>query len=326
MDETRVTQPPLTEGVGGFRGVGGMPGLAGAAGLEALVQIEPAPAAAPAEAGAPSAAGDFVEFYGLRENPFADSVNPAYFYRTDGHEEACIRMMLAVRHNISMGLVTGPSGSGKTLVSQLLLQQLDPAKYRPALVLVTPGMSRTALLREILGELGLPVPEGPFVRTQELLRLLSDHIIALHGRGQKLVLLIDECHFLSADNLHLLRTISNIEIPERKLTTCLLFAEDGFLRRLAHPTFESLRNRIYLRHPLAPLTAADCAQYVKYRLLVAGRARELFDAAAQAALHRGSGGVCRRVNKLAMLALVEGFLQRQPLLDGRIVDAAAARL
>src|SRR5258708_22805546 len=33
-------------------------------------------------------AGNFVNYYGLKENPFADSVHPAFFFRTDSHAEA----------------------------------------------------------------------------------------------------------------------------------------------------------------------------------------------------------------------------------------------
>jgi general secretion pathway protein A len=271
-------------------------------------------------------AGDFVDFYSLADNPFSDAVNPAYFYKTDLHEETYMRMMLAVRHNISLGMVTGASGTGKTLISQMLLQNMDASFQVPAVILVSPGMSKTALLRAVLSELSLPIPEGPFVATQQLLTLLGDYIIQLHGRGKKLVLLIDECHFLSADSLHVLRTLSNIEVPDRKLVTCLLFAEDRFLKRLEHPSYESLRNRMYLRSELLPLNASECEQYIKYRLLVAGRPEPLFDADALAALHRYSGGICRRINKLCMLALIEGFLRRKQTLNAEVVERCAQQL
>jgi type II secretory pathway predicted ATPase ExeA len=270
--------------------------------------------------------GDFVDFYGLSENPFSDAVNPLYFYKTDLHEETYIRMMLAVRHNISLGLVTGASGTGKTLVSQLVLQNLDLALYNPVLVLVTPGMSKTALLREILNELELPVPAGPFVATRDLLKILGEHVMQLHSENRKLVILIDECHFLSAESLHILRTLSNIEVPDRKLLTCLLFAEDRFMKRLEHPSYESLRNRMYLRSQLMPLSPDECAQYVKYRLIVAGRPEPLFDPEALDALYTASGGISRQINKLGMLCLLEGFLRKRQTIHADIVTHCAAQM
>lgn len=271
------------------------------------------------------APGDFVAAYGLRENPFADCVHPAFFYRTDAHAEAFRSMMLAADFNTSLGLVTGPSGTGKTLVSQLLLQQLAEPKYRVILVLVTPGISKTGLLREILAELGLALPVG-IARVQDLVRMLSNHIIELHEQGRRLVMIIDEAHLLSADCLHVIRTISNIEIPERKLCTCLLFGESRLDDRLEHPSYESLRNRIYLRAQLYPLTAADTAQYVKYRLMTAGRLADLFTPAALDALHAHSGGIPRQLNKLAMLSLIEGAALQQAMIDDAIVAIASRRL
>ena len=93
--------------------------------------IEPFPSAVPPPQAWPIiSAGDFLEAFGLRENPFADCMHPGFFYRTESHAEAFRNMMLAVQFDASLGLVTGPSGTGKTLVSQLLLEQLDQPKYK----------------------------------------------------------------------------------------------------------------------------------------------------------------------------------------------------
>ena len=297
------------------------PPQAGTADLAALMQLAaPFDQPRPSPSLAPDA--NFVRFYGLRENPFADSVNPGYFYKTDSHAEALQRMMVAIEQNVSLGMVTGLSGTGKTLVTQLLLQQIDTTRYHTILVLVSPGLSKTGLLREILSELSVAEPAG-INRTQDLLKLLSNFIIDLHHKGQRLVILVDECHLLSADCLHIIRTISNIEIPERKLTTCLLFGEERFARRLEHASYDSLRNRMYLSCELRPMSVDDCEQYVKFRLMVAGRLHDLFDPAALAALHAHSGGVCRSLNKLCMLSLLEGALHGSPVIAESTVAAAA---
>ncbi|MEQ1859039.1 MAG: AAA family ATPase [Chthoniobacteraceae bacterium] len=293
---------------------------------DTLSELIGGPPDAPAPAVVPFVPpGDFMAFYGLRENPFADSVHPTFFFRTDAHAEAFGSMMLAAEFKTSLGLVTGPSGTGKTLVSQMLLQKFEEPKYRAILVLVTPGISKSGLLREILAELGLALPVG-ITRVQDLVRMLSNHIIELHEQGRRLVIIIDEAHLLSADCLHVVRTISNIEIPEEKLSTCLLFGEARLVQRLEHPSYESLRNRIYLRTELQPLTAAETAQYLKYRLMTAGRLAELFTAPAFEALHARSGGIPRSLNKLAMLSLIEGAFRQRPVIDEATVVAAARRL
>ena len=270
-------------------------------------------------------AGDFMSYFGLRENPFADCVHPAFFFRTDGHSDAYRSMTLAVDFRASLGMVTGPSGTGKTLVSQLLLQHFDEPKHRVILVLVTPGLSKTGLLREILSELNLALPVG-IARVQDLVKLLSNHIIEMHEQGQRLVIIVDECHLLSADCLHIIRTISNIETPQEKLVTCLLFGESRLAQRLEHTSYASLSNRIYMRSELRPLTPGEVTQYVKFRLMTAGRLDELFTEPALAALHECSEGICRSVNKLAMLTLIEASDRRIAIVDDTIVRIAAKRM
>lgn len=285
-----------------------------------LVSEPPAPAVLPFVG-----PRDFIDAYGLRENPFADCVHPAFFFRTDGHASAVRNMKMAVDLNTSLALVIGPSGTGKTLVSQLLLTHFQDPQYRVALVLVTPGLSKTGLLREILAELDIALPVG-VARVQDLLKTLSNYIIELRQEGRRLVMLFDESHLLSADCLHVIRTITNIEIPEQKLTTCLLLGESRLGQRLEHPSFESLRNRIYLRSELNPLSVAETGQYIKYRLMSAGRLSELFTSEALSLMHIASGGIPRTLNKIAMLSLIDGAEKQATVIDGAIVSIAALRM
>jgi general secretion pathway protein A len=272
-----------------------------------------------------TASESFLEFYQLHENPFNDSVNPEYFYQTDNHHDSFQRMLMAVEHDVSLAMTTGLSGTGKTLITQLLLQHLDQDRFCPVVVLVSPAMSRTGLLREIIAELNIALPAG-MIHTHGLLKILGNAVIDLFDAGRKLVLIFDECHFLTSENLHIIRTISNIEIPERKLTTSLLFGEARFAQRLRHSSYDSLRNRMYMKAELLPMSEKDCSQYIKFRCMVAGRTTDLFDDDALEAVHRTSGGICRNVNKLCMLALMEGFLRRSVVIDAPLIERCAALL
>ncbi len=262
-------------------------------------------------------AGNFTERFGLRENPFHDSVNLEYYFKSAAHEEAFLRLAATVRDGIALGLVTGPSGVGKTIVSQLLLQSLDRDESRVIMVLVTPEMSRTALLREMLREAG--ATEMP-TRCHELLELLQTTMIDLHRQGKRLVAIVDEAHFLSSEALHILRTLSNLESPQKKLCTCLLFAEERFLRRLQHPVHSSLATRIYHRISLRPLSEQETTQYINFRLLVAGGRSDLFDDGAHRAIYAASGGICREVNRLAYLALDAAWRRGRESIGADLVE------
>ncbi len=235
-------------------------------------------------------------------HPFADCVNPEYFFRTESHEEAFIAMKRCIEDHISLGLTTAISGTGKTLLTQVLMQELDPRIYQTILVLAYPGITRTALLREILGELGVQdLPEK--ANMHKLVSLVQQHIIEQYTKGIRLVLIIDEVHFLSADTLHVLRTLSNIEVPENKLVTVLLFGEQIFLNKMKHPSFRSIFSRMFTRSEIRPLDHAEVKQYIKFRLMMAGGKSDLFPHDAIDLVHKNSGGIPREINRICHNAL-----------------------
>lgn len=268
---------------------------------------------------------NFTAHFGLENCPFQDAINPEYFYKTATHEKAYLRVMMSIEYDIALSLITGASGTGKTMLSQMILHTLaNRASAQPVVVLVSPQMTKTALLRELLDALDVEAPRR--ASAHDLLRLISEKVVELYRDGKKLIVMIDECHFLTSDALHTLRTLTNIEVPEHKLMTCVLLGESAFLKRLEKPGYESLRSRIYARGELEALTAKECRQYVKYRVLMAGGNEDLFDDMALDAVHYCSGGICRQINKLCMIAMLEAYMQGATTVDARVVGLAAGQL
>lgn len=268
----------------------------------------------------PETSSDPIKAFGLLAQPFADNVNPEFFFRTEAHEEAFLAMQQCIDEHVSLGLCTATSGTGKTLLTQVLMQKLDPRRFQPVLVLAYPGMSRTALLQELASELklaGLPVRPN----THAFISTIQAHIIRLYLQGLRLILIIDEVHFLSADSLHLLRTLSNIEVPEQKLVTVLLFGEQSFLEKMKHPNYASIFSRMFWRTEIRPLRQGEIAQYVKFRLLMAGGAGRLFHDNAYEPLLELSRGIPREINRLCYNALKIVAREGRPQVTREVFDA-----
>lgn len=250
----------------------------------------------------PEASDDPRRHFKLTAHPFADNVNPEFFFRTEAHEEAFLANKQCIDDYISMGLTTALAGTGKTLLTQVLMQDLDPRNFQAVLLLAYPGMTRSALLRELAQEIGIAdLPVRATAHT--LISAIQTHIIDLYLKGRRLVMIIDEVHFLGADALHLLRTLSNIEVPERKLVTVLLFGEDSFLKKAKKPAFKSIFSRMFSRVQLRPLRRDEIVQYVKFRLLMAGARPGLFAEDVFELLEEMSGGVPREINRICHNAL-----------------------
>jgi len=262
---------------------------------------------------------DFLTYYGLKENPFSDSVNTNYFFQAKEAYNTYQKMKMCVEQNISIGLVTGQSGVGKTLITQMLLTNFDPKKYQTIVALVSPGMTKSALLKEILLELELGHQVTKATHTYDLIRLLQNYVVSLYQEGKRLVIIIDEAHFLEASSLHILRTISNIELPEMKLVTTLLFSEDILVRRLRHESYNSLRNRMYVREHLNPFTYQEMKEYIKYRLSTAGTTEDIFEEETFTVMHTATAGIAREVNNLAYNALVQAYLNKEKSVTNNIL-------
>jgi type II secretory pathway predicted ATPase ExeA len=262
---------------------------------------------------------DYCEHFGLQRVPFNDSVNPEFFYRTETHEMAFIRMMMCANQHKALGLVWGRSGTGKTLLAQMLLSGLNESEFIPIVILANPGMSKTALLGCILDELDIPRPYGRET-AQTFLEIIHSFLMQSYGMGQRVVMIIDEAHFLPSDQLHIIRTLTNLETPQEKLCTIILLAEETFPRRLRHKRYSSLKSRIGMSSYLMPMSRAETEQYVKFRLMVAGSPVGIFDQECYDLIYARSEGICREVSKLADNALMEAFLRRESRVTRRILE------
>jgi general secretion pathway protein A len=238
---------------------------------------------------------------GFKKNPFKDTIDTDLFFLTRQHEEALVKLKIGIEDKHALILLAGVSGTGKTLASQVVLKALDPARFLPVFVFVHPGMGKGALLAAILEELELK--RGRFV--QDRLRILQEEALRLFDQGQRLVIVIDEAHFLKAEALHVLRTLSNLETEEEKLVTVLLVAEKSLKRRLKAPSYAALRGRITFLVALQPLSPEDLEQYVKFRLLKCGGSVDLLNPEIYQAVHCVTGGIPREVNKLLYASFID---------------------
>lgn len=259
--------------------------------------------------------------FGLQRNPFKDTIDTALFFRTRQHEEAAVKIKIGIEDQHALILLDGPSGTGKTLASQVVLRSLDRDRFKPLFVSVFPAMGRGALLGAILTGLGLV----PSRLVHERVGQLRERAMALDDDGLRLVIVIDEAHFLSADALHSLRTLSNLETEREKLVTVLLVAEPGLARRLAGPSYASLRGRITFALSLPPLSVEGLEQYVKYRILKCGGDPALLPAEAYPLLHSLSHGIPREINRLLYVTLIEAMTSGQAVGAETIRVAAGKR-
>ena len=263
----------------------------------------------------------YEEFYGFRERPFSKTPDPRFLFLSRGHREALARLLFAVEER-DLVLLTGEIGCGKTTLSRALMDQLDDG-YR-VMLFINPRLTPMEFLRALALRLGVAEPER--FKT-DLLEQIGSELYRLYEQGVCPVMIVDEAQLVPhRETFDEIRLLTNFQLDDRNLLSVVLVGQPELRKRLAHRAYEPLRQRIGMQFDLKPLSLEETAEYIDFRLRTAGGSAGLFQPRAVEQIHRFSGGIPRKINQAAALALLEGFGREAGRIGGEIVDAVMTEL
>ena len=258
----------------------------------------------------------YESYWELTEPPFDNSPNPKFFYLSPEHEEALVRLVYTVRHRKGCGMLTGEYGCGKTTLSRALIQRLEAERYEIGL-LTNPSWNAADFLREVLYQLGVETEANT---KPALLHALNDIFYQNYQAGRDSVVIVDEAQLIEDDGVfEELRLLLNFQTDDRFLVTLLLVGSPELavkVRRMKH-----LDQRITLRYHLNTLDYSHTANYVAYRLKMAGQLKQLFTEAAIKLIFDFTRGTPREINNLCDVALLVGYSKRASEIDETIIAA-----
>lgn len=265
--------------------------------------------------------GDYYErYWELQALPFENSPDPKYYFPSPNHEEALHRLLYGIQTRKGAVMLTGDIGCGKTLLSRTVIQHLVTQDYDTA-VIADPSFGSTQLLREVLYQLGIDATGN----TVDLRHRLNDRLLENLKRGQDTVLIIDEAQAIRDDDMfERLRLLLNFQLNERFLLTLLLLGQPELKNRVR--TIPQFYQRIAIQYHLGPFSATDVADYIQFRLKVAGSSRRIFRPDTYPLIYRLSGGVPRKINTLCDLCLLVGRLDHAKTVDRAIVERVAVKV
>ena len=265
----------------------------------------------------------YTKFFGLTEKPFAITPDPRYLFMSERHSEALAHLTYGISEGGGFIQLTGEIGTGKTTLIRTVLGRL-PDEVDVALIL-NPKMTALEFLITICQELSIRLPKDK-QSIKALIDALNRHLLNVHARGRRTILLVDEAQSLSTDVLEQLRLITNLETSKQKLLQIILIAQPEFRSILAQDNLRQLAQRVTGRYHLEPLSRDEASQYIDHRLKVAGSLGEIFDAAAKREVFRLSGGVPRLINVTCDRAMLGAFSLDTRNIGKSIVRKAAAEV
>jgi general secretion pathway protein A len=306
----------------------------------------------------------YLAHWQLERPPFGQACEQADYYPSQAHQSALLKLRYGLEHRGGAALLCGPSGTGKTLLVRLLGDQL-PSEIRPRVHLVFPQLAPTELMGYLADELhrgpleashsGEPSSEAlqgpgdakqaaplkevtskvatrPFAPSpgkphtmRAALQRIEVALARARDDQRRVLVIIDEAHLIQqVEPWETLRLLLNLGDADGRDLCLLLVGQPGLLSRIQRmPAWEE---RLAVKCLLRPLAMEETMSYVQRRLVAAGASGEPFTTGALETLHELSGGVPRRINRLADLCLLLGYAEELAQLGPAHVEAAAEDL
>jgi type II secretory pathway predicted ATPase ExeA len=255
--------------------------------------------------------------YGFTRMPFGRDLAPGMLHRHASHNEAVARITWCVTER-AIGIITGEVGAGKTVSVRTALAALDTSRHT-VIYLPNPMIGVRGIHEAIVTTFGAQP-------TNLSSRLIAQSTAALTAerdeRGRTPVLVLDEAHLLTYEQLETIRMLTNHAMDQDSPLACLLVGQPSLRRTMKLAVLAALEQRIGLRYAMPPMTATETAGYVKHHLALAGRSDTLFSDDAVTLIHTTARGYPRAVNNLALQALVASFAANNPIVDEKAARAA----
>jgi type II secretory pathway predicted ATPase ExeA len=265
----------------------------------------------------------YSDYFNLEREPFSNAPNDRFFFNSDQHNQALLRLMYSVDSDKGLAVLVGGIGTGKTTLARRMLDSLPMEKYESSLlVMIHSGITPVWILSRIALQLGVKAPASDPLRIH---RQLYERLLQIHEEGRKAVVLIDEAQMLESKELmEEFRGLLNLEIPGKKLLNVVFFGLSNLEQTMKLD--EPLAQRVAVKYTLKPLTVETTHRYIAHRLRVAGRIERLFDESAMDKIHQYAGGVPRLINTIADNALFETYLRHAQVVSRAIVDSVSEDL
>jgi len=262
----------------------------------------------------------YYKVLGLDKEPFSTSPDPAFFYESQEHRAALMRLMIEIRLKRGFSLILGDIGTGKTTLSRKLFHMLKEREDVIFHMVLDPTFETEqifleSLIRTFKIEAGSASPT-----ILDYKEAIKSYLLQKGAEENKtVVLLIDEAQKLNQLSLEILRCLLNYETNEYKLLQVVLLAQLELLPKLR--SMKNLWDRINLKYVLNPLDEQETKEMIQFRLRAAGyiSSVDFFTGEAVEEIYRHTQGYPRRIAMICHHILKTLVMESKPIADYELV-------
>jgi len=260
-------------------------------------------------------------FYGLNRQPFPKDIEPENMYKHADFSELSSRLNYMKKQRGIM-LITGEPGSGKTTAIRNFAAGLNQDRF------VTLYMPlATVAIGDFYKQVNDALKGERYAAKSILFKSIQERILHYSIQLNKIpVIIIDEAHLLKNENFFELQIISNFNMDSLDPALFILVAQSHLNDRLARNYLESFNQRISMKFHMSSLNPSEVSQFIDHQMKTAGASKQIFNDNACKAIHSLSGGVVRKIGKLADKTLSLGVSLKKDILSEEEVLTASKEL
>lgn len=260
---------------------------------------------------------DYLEFFGLKEDPFRITPDPNFFFPSKSHRQAEKLLKFVVDNGEGFCVIIGEPGVGKTTVLRRFLRDVE-SQVIYALIL-NPTLNPEEFLKTVLNDFGLDAENK---EKDKLLKDFKKFLEETVKKGKKILIVVDEAQNLPVETIEELRLLSNLETDKEKLVQIILVGQPELDDKLRLPQLRQLNQRITNKAYIVPLDFEDTKKYIIHRLMLAGQGSVNFTESAFKKIYKYSKGIPRIINILSSRALMAAFMENSYKIKPENVEIA----
>jgi len=270
---------------------------------------------------------EYFKLLNLDKEPFSNSPDPDYFFKSRQHNECLQKLELSLRLRRGLNVVIGEVGTGKTTLCRQMIKKFSRDEQFETHLILDPHMADAAVFLKYVAQMFEREPDVATGGGADYKEFIKQY---LYKRGVEqnrvVVLIIDEGQKIPVPILEILRELLNYETNEYKLLQIVIFAQREF--ELILDQHANFADRINLLHVLGPLSFKDTRLMIDYRLQKAGAEGNLasmLSFPALVAIYRATGGYPRKIVNLCHRIMLAMIVKNQKRASWRLVRSCIPR-
>ncbi|MBN1601318.1 MAG: AAA family ATPase [Chitinispirillaceae bacterium] len=259
--------------------------------------------------------------FGLRGDPFPQDVPVKDLFPLPGLAPLEKRIIFAIEQK-AISVITGDVGSGKSTSLRYIASKCHSSEYE-LISIVGSSFSAMELYRQILLNLGIQYTS---YQIAPMISKIREVMLEIASRKVVPILIIDEAHLLKRSVFIQLHTLTQFEFDSRPIMPMILCGQDLLLDHLMSISVRPLASRILGRNHLESIRKEVMEEYLSHHIKLAGCLKKLFSDEAVFAIHQGSGGLLRKANSLAKMAMLACVMDKEQTVAAEHVRVAATEI